>query len=60
MTEYDVDIMLLNLLGSKELVDAWWLSPNKAFGDNEPEFIWHTNPLLVYNYIQQHLQAEGS
>lgn len=42
--------MLLGLVGSQELVEKWWTSPNKAFG-RTPEEEWVSDPKSVYDYI---------
>lgn len=43
--------MLLSLLGSQELVDSWWQSPNKYFGYDTPQQAWNTEPEKVTDYI---------
>lgn len=35
ITKEKLNPILMGLLGSQELVDRWWTSPNKAF-DNKP------------------------
>jgi hypothetical protein len=47
----DLDEILLALLGSKELVDAWWNSPNQHFKLDTPQQAWNTDPKAVAAYI---------
>lgn len=35
-TNEQLDLMLMALLGSKDLVELWWKSPNKAFDNKHP------------------------
>ena len=37
-----VDMHLCAMLGSYELVDKWWNSPNRAFAMSTPDQIWQT------------------
>lgn len=48
---YDLDEMLLEILGSKELVAQWWDSPNRAFGEDTPEQVFRERPDNVVMYI---------
>ena len=43
-----IDDMLLGLLGSDEFVEAWWHSPNAAFGFQRPV---DCDREAVYNYV---------
>ena len=47
---------LLALLGSQELVDVWWTSPNKAFMAECPE---DADVEVVRDYIMWHCYAAG-
>lgn len=35
-TKQKLNAILMGLLGSEELVERWWTSPNKAFDDKPP------------------------
>jgi hypothetical protein len=50
---YDLDEMLLAMLGSKELVEKWWNSPNRAFGYDTPEQAFRDRPNNVVMYISR-------
>lgn len=45
--------MLKALLGSDELVQRWWNSPNRAFDGETPDDLWNTSSgrKRVYTYI---------
>jgi uncharacterized protein (DUF2384 family) len=43
MTQQSLNEILLALLGSQELVEAWWSSPNKTFDMEIPDDLMHTN-----------------
>ena len=46
-----LDIMLINILGSTELLSIWWGGQNKAFGYKTPEEVYTANPQKVVDYI---------
>ncbi len=53
--EYNLDTILLNLLGSEELVQQWWATPNKAFSGEIPDDIFHSDRRgEVISYILRH------
>jgi hypothetical protein len=43
--------LLLAMLGSRELVDTWWTTPNKAFGSMKPIYI---DLKQVQEYLESH------
>lgn len=44
--------ILFELLGSQELVERWWATPNKAFDNEIPDDLLHTpRKIEVYEYI---------
>lgn len=45
--------MLLALLGSEELCEVWWNSPNKAFEGYKPR---EWNQEEVWSYLMGHMQ----
>lgn len=45
------------LLGRKALVDAWWTSPNLAFGKETPMNTYIGDPEKVTKYILDQLEA---
>ena len=48
------------LLGSNELVQKWWSSPNKAFGDITPIEMWDRDKDRVKNYLLAQLNGDYS
>jgi hypothetical protein len=51
--------ILRSLLGSDELIERWWLSPNKAFDMQLPDEMWHTTSgrNKVYSYLLDQMEA---
>jgi len=51
--------ILKALLGTDELVQRWWSSPNRAFDMQLPDDLWHTNSgrTKVYNYLLDQMEA---
>ena len=52
------DRILYSLLGSNELVQKWWASPNRAFGDISPIEMWDRDKDRVKNYLLAQLSGE--
>ncbi len=52
--------ILYALLGSNELVQKWWESPNKAFGDITPIEMWDRDKDRVKNYLLAQLNGDYS
>lgn len=52
--------ILYALLGSNELVQKWWSSPNKAFGDITPIEMWNRDKDRVKNYLLAQLNGDYS
>lgn len=50
---YDLDEMLLDILGSRELVHSWWNSSNRVFGGDTPEQAFRDRPNNVVMYISR-------
>lgn len=48
------------LLGSDELVQKWWSSPNRAFGDITPIEMWDRDKDRVKNYLLAQLNGDYS
>lgn len=48
------------LLGSNELVQKWWSSPNKAFDDMTPSEMWDRDKDRVKNYLLAQLNGDYS
>ena len=48
------------LLGSNELVQKWWSSPNKAFDDITPIEMWDRDKDRVKNYLLGQLNGDYS
>ena len=52
--------ILYALLGSNELVQKWWSSPNKAFDDMTPNEMWDRDKDRVKNYLLAQLNGDYS
>ena len=52
------DRILYSLLGSQELVQKWWASPNRAFGDISPIEMWNRDKDRVKKYLLAQLSGE--
>jgi hypothetical protein len=53
--------ILLRWLGSQQLVELWWASPNKAFDGAIPDDILHSDRRNeVVSYILQHSGSDFS
>jgi hypothetical protein len=48
------DRILKSIIGSNELVAAWWKSPNFFFNLETPENVWESNAKAVYDYLELH------
>lgn len=48
------------LLGSNELVQKWWSSPNKAFDDITPIEMWNRDKDRVKDYLLAQLNGDYS
>ena len=57
---YNLDELLLSLLGSQDLVDKWWNSDNTYFHGDTPEQVFRSNPQKVINYINQFCYGDYS
>ena len=49
--------ILFSLLGSDELVERWWESPNKAFDMMTPDEMLDLNPDYVVKYLLDQLSS---
>jgi uncharacterized protein (DUF2384 family) len=56
MDEFEIKInqILLSLLGSQELVQKWWSSPNKAFDNEIPDDLYHSD---MHNVVVKYILA---
>jgi len=52
------DRILYALLGSNELVQKWWSSPNRAFDDISPIEMWNRDKDRVKKYLLAQLNGE--
>ena len=52
------DRILYALLGSQELVQKWWVSPNKAFDEMTPIEMWDRDRDRVKNYLLAQLSGD--
>ena len=54
------DRILYALLGSQELVQKWWASPNRAFNEITPIEMWDRDKDRVKNYLLAQLNGDYS
>jgi hypothetical protein len=52
------DRILYALLGSEELVQKWWESPNRAFDEMTPIEMWNRDKDRVKKYLLAQLSGE--
>ena len=55
MKKSTLNEILIGVLGSKELVEQWWATPNKAFDMEIPDDLLHSNrhnEVVKYIYAQ--------
>lgn len=52
-TEARLNRLLMGLLGSEELIQQWWVSPNRAFDYHTPRQVFDTTPNRVVQYIHE-------
>jgi hypothetical protein len=55
-----LNLVLLSLLGSHELVMQWWESKNKAFDNETPSDMFAKDPQRVIQYIKGQLNSDYS
>ena len=55
-TKEAINRALKAMLGSDDLVNKWWHSPNKAFSNKKPNEVWEYDPKAVASYVIGHLQ----
>lgn len=51
MLRKQCNALLFAMIGNKELVEKWWISPNLAFEGETPETVFAKNPRQVFNYL---------
>jgi hypothetical protein len=51
-----LDEILMSMLGSQELVEQWWTTPNKAFDMRPPEA---ADLMIVKDYLVWHAFCAG-
>jgi hypothetical protein len=55
------NMMLFGLLGSHELVEKWWRSPNKAFEGRMPSELFEGDEaMMVFDYLTHHCNGDYS
>ena len=55
--ETKINQILLSLLGSQELVQRWWASPNKAFDNEIPDDLYHSD---LHNVVVRYIMRAAS
>ena len=56
ITKERLNVYLYKMLGSDELVEAWWNSPNKYWDGRTPTLVYKTDPDSVFRYILYWIQ----
>lgn len=51
-----LNIMLFAMLGSDDLVNKWWESPNLAFENKTPNQMYDEDERQVIDYVLSYLQ----
>jgi hypothetical protein len=51
-----LNIMLFAMLGSDDLVNRWWESPNLAFENKTPDQVYEEDEQQVIDYVLSYLQ----
>jgi hypothetical protein len=51
-----LNIMLFAMLGSDDLVNKWWESPNLAFESKTPNQMYEEDEQQVIDYVLSYLQ----
>jgi len=51
-----LNIMLFTMLGSDDLVNRWWESPNLAFENKTPDQVYEEDEQQVIDYVLSYLQ----
>lgn len=57
MSVEKLNIVLKALLGSEELVNRWWVSPNNHFYRKKPLDVYIDSPEKVTSYVLSQLEA---
>lgn len=60
LSKEKINTCLMAMLGRDTLVEAWWHSPNRAFGMNRPENVYIVNPKEVSDYIMKQVSGDYS
>jgi hypothetical protein len=55
-----LNTVLLSLLGSDDLVERWWNSPNRAFSWMTPAEMYETDRHIVIKYILDQTNGDYS
>ena len=51
-----LNVCLFAMLGSDDLVNRWWESPNLAFENKTPNEVYEENEQQVIDYVLSYLQ----
>jgi hypothetical protein len=60
MTREELNQHLFALVGSDQLVQQWWVTPNRAWQGREPQEIWDHNPDEVVTYVMRFCYGDYS
>lgn len=60
MTKQELNRHLFALVGSDQLVEQWWSTPNRNWQGKEPQNIWDDDPEEVIRYVMQYCYGDYS
>lgn len=56
MTKMDLNALVVQILGSEELVSIWWHTPNQHWNGETPYQVWCWDPTLVETYLKLYIK----
>lgn len=60
LSKEQLDQHLFALVGSDQLVQQWWMTPNRNWQGREPQEIWARNPDEVVTYVMKFCYGDYS
>jgi hypothetical protein len=51
LSKEQLNEVIFSLVGSKEFVELWWTSSNRAFEGKTPKEVYETDKLKVQQYL---------
>lgn len=56
MTKMDLNALVVQILGSEELMSIWWHTPNHHWNGETPYQVWCWDPTLVETYLKLYIK----